>query len=185
MQGPGRGDSRLEQGTGDMSVPGWWGDDPGPLPGHRWWQLCHPGVMCSTRLQWHQAAGREVTLRGCRVAGTDGTADVELVQGAGGSARGGEVTLPSHKLSLACQRSGAWQQVAAGDREVTLHQGRGHIWGQGGDAELAWGHIWRQGGDTKAMQGHSWGQESNAELAQRMHVGTGGDTELEGDAELA
>lgn len=83
--------------------------------------------MCGTRLQWHQAAGREVTLRWCRVAGTDGTADVELVQGAGGSVHGEEVTLSSHKLSLACQRSGAWQQgqVAAGDREVTLQQGRG------------------------------------------------------------
>lgn len=94
------------RGQGDMSVPG-----------HRWWQLCYPGVTCSTRLQWHQAAGREVTLRWGRVAGTDGTAHVELVQGAGGSAHGGEVTLPSHKLSLACQRSA----------------GAGGSWGQGGD----------------------------------------------------
>lgn len=33
--------------------------------------------MCGTRLQRHRAAGREVTLRWGRVAGTDGTADVE------------------------------------------------------------------------------------------------------------
>lgn len=137
--------------------------------------------MRGTRLQWHQAAGREVTLSWCRVAGTDGTADVELVQGAGGSACGREVTLASHKLSLVCQRSGVWQQgqVAAGAREVTLHQGRG---GTLGDREVMLrcckGHIQGQGCDSKAMQGHSWGQESNAELAQRMHLGTGSDTEL-------
>lgn len=110
MQDPGRGDSKLVHGTHDMSAPGWWGNDPGALPGHRWWQLCYPELMCGTRLQRHRAAGREVTLRWGRVAGTDGTADVERVQGAGGSVWGREVTLPSHKLSLACQGSSVGQQ---------------------------------------------------------------------------
>lgn len=138
VQGPGRGGSKLVQGAGDMSVPGWWGNDPGPLPGHRWWQLRYPELMCGTRLQWHQAAGREVTLRWRRVAGTDGTADVELVQGAGGSARGREVTLPSHKVSLACQKwcvaQGQVAELGPGRRHGI--RGGGHIWGQGGDAEL-------------------------------------------------
>lgn len=80
---------------------------------------------------WYKAAVAPSSWQGgdpelVQGAGTDGTADVELVQGAGGSARSGEVTLPSHKLSLACQRGSVWQQgqVAAGAREVTLHQGR-------------------------------------------------------------
>lgn len=97
-----------------------------------------PELMCGTRLQWHQAAGREVTLRWRRVAGTDGTADVELVQGAGGSAHGREVTLPSHKVSLACQKWCVAQgQVAElGPGRQHRIRGGGHIWGQGGDAEL-------------------------------------------------